>query len=277
MLQIRPNCECCDVDLPPNSSNAMICSFECTYCRECVENKLRGVCPNCGGEFAKRPVRPARALAKFPASSERIHKPDACSKAVDAAFQRSIPGAAGQPHRVLANAGHFLQEDVVTHATLTRADVDCIVELLGECLEQWDDPSAWTHHLAASAERLLGGFGGKLIFLDAAQVLNVSMGDAHDLRSHAVLKQVARNGGPSLLPGYCAMAERARSEGAVCSTTELACGGATYHESELYQRYMRTIHADDTLFAALDLCPEGATRADAARAADAPRFARRRQ
>src|SRR5262249_24011658 len=54
MLEIRPGCECCDRDLPPDSRDAMICSFECTFCRDCAENVLRGICPNCGGELLRR-------------------------------------------------------------------------------------------------------------------------------------------------------------------------------------------------------------------------------
>ncbi len=51
MLDLRPNCECCDKDLPPSADDAMICTFECTFCRDCVETVLKGVCPNCGGNF----------------------------------------------------------------------------------------------------------------------------------------------------------------------------------------------------------------------------------
>jgi hypothetical protein len=51
MLELRPSCECCDADLPPSATNAMICTFECTFCRDCVENRLKGVCPNCGVNF----------------------------------------------------------------------------------------------------------------------------------------------------------------------------------------------------------------------------------
>ena len=75
MLTLRPNCECCDVDLPPDSSEARICSFECTFCASCVEQKLQGRCPNCGGGFAPRPLRPAEMLRRYPASTERVHKP----------------------------------------------------------------------------------------------------------------------------------------------------------------------------------------------------------
>ena len=78
MLKLRPNCEYCDKDLPPNASDAMICSYECTFCRSCVENRLENVCPNCGGGFALRPIRPVRSwrptigLDHHPPSSERV-------------------------------------------------------------------------------------------------------------------------------------------------------------------------------------------------------------
>lgn len=75
MLALRPNCECCDRDLPPESSYAMICTFECTFCVDCVEGILQNVCPNCGGEMVRRPVRPADMLARFPASTDRVYKP----------------------------------------------------------------------------------------------------------------------------------------------------------------------------------------------------------
>ncbi|MBK8457064.1 MAG: DUF1272 domain-containing protein [Phyllobacteriaceae bacterium] len=72
MLELRPNCECCDRNLPPESREAMICTFECTFCRDCVAGVLGGACPNCGGEFAARPVRPARMLEKYPPSAKRV-------------------------------------------------------------------------------------------------------------------------------------------------------------------------------------------------------------
>ncbi len=71
MLKLKPNCENCDRDLPPESGEARICSFECTFCASCAEGVLNGVCPNCGGNFVPRPIRPAAMLAKYPASSER--------------------------------------------------------------------------------------------------------------------------------------------------------------------------------------------------------------
>ena len=75
MLALRPNCECCERDLAPDSADARICSFECTFCAQCVEIRLGRVCPNCGGNFTARPIRPAAALARFPASTERVVKP----------------------------------------------------------------------------------------------------------------------------------------------------------------------------------------------------------
>ncbi len=81
MLELRPNCECCDRDLPPDSTEAVICSFECTFCRGCAEQLLHGKCPNCGGELVMRPRRPHAKLEKFPASTRRVHKPEGCAKA----------------------------------------------------------------------------------------------------------------------------------------------------------------------------------------------------
>lgn len=75
MLQLRPNCECCDRDLPPESREARICTYECTFCADCAESRFGGACPNCGGELVRRPVRPAQMLLKHPASDERVLKP----------------------------------------------------------------------------------------------------------------------------------------------------------------------------------------------------------
>ena len=80
MLQLRPGCECCDADLLPESSEAVICSFECTFCRSCAEGTLMRKCPNCGGELVARPRRPIEKLVKFPASTERVFKPQGCGK-----------------------------------------------------------------------------------------------------------------------------------------------------------------------------------------------------
>lgn len=81
MLQLRPSCECCDSALPPESTEARICSFECTFCVACAETVLHGICPNCGGELVTRPRRPAAKLAANPASTERVYKPAGCASA----------------------------------------------------------------------------------------------------------------------------------------------------------------------------------------------------
>lgn len=75
MLEIRPNCEHCNKDLPYNATDAMICTFECTYCKLCATTIFQNVCPNCGGGFAPRPIRPLRHLIKHPVSSERVFAP----------------------------------------------------------------------------------------------------------------------------------------------------------------------------------------------------------
>lgn len=74
MLELRPCCENCGKDLPNDSTEAMICTYECTFCCGCVENILENVCPNCGGGFEKRPIRPKKGLEKYPMQTERrIH------------------------------------------------------------------------------------------------------------------------------------------------------------------------------------------------------------
>jgi len=78
-LELRPNCEYCDKDLPPDAPDARICTYECIFCADCVDTKLSNVCPNCGGGFVSRPIRPATewrpglSLAKRPASPKRVH------------------------------------------------------------------------------------------------------------------------------------------------------------------------------------------------------------
>ncbi|MGB7975185.1 MAG: DUF1272 domain-containing protein [Roseiarcus sp.] len=93
-LELRPNCEYCDKDLPPAATEARICSFECTFCADCVEQHLRNVCPNCGGGFVPRPIRPARewrprtSLSQRPASTKRVHL--SCSRQAIAEFVRGV-------------------------------------------------------------------------------------------------------------------------------------------------------------------------------------------
>ncbi len=75
MLDIRPTCENCNKNLPFDSQEAMICTFECTFCKDCVDNILHKICPNCGGGFEKRPIRPESLLEKYPVSTKIVHKP----------------------------------------------------------------------------------------------------------------------------------------------------------------------------------------------------------
>ena len=82
-LELRPNCELCDKDLPPHSDAARICTYECTYCVDCVEQVLHNVCPTCGGNFVPRPIRPMQSwrpeeqlgLINHPANTKRVHSP----------------------------------------------------------------------------------------------------------------------------------------------------------------------------------------------------------
>ena len=98
MLELRPTCENCNKSLPPSAVDARICSFECTFCASCVEGVLKNVCPNCGGGFAPRPIRPSRDrnggndLAHYPASTKVRHRPvDAIAHARFASAIESIP------------------------------------------------------------------------------------------------------------------------------------------------------------------------------------------
>ncbi|MEO0752751.1 MAG: DUF1272 domain-containing protein [Pseudomonadota bacterium] len=82
MLLLKPNCECCDKDLPPEANDALICTFECTFCAECIETHFDGHCPNCGGNMVPRPIRPADKLRNNPASIVRVIKAHAaCAEA----------------------------------------------------------------------------------------------------------------------------------------------------------------------------------------------------
>jgi hypothetical protein len=78
---MRPGCECCNRELPADSADAWICSFECTFCTSCVQGKLGGRCPNCGGGFSPRPTRVGEALQRHPASTQRVHNPAGCDDA----------------------------------------------------------------------------------------------------------------------------------------------------------------------------------------------------
>jgi hypothetical protein len=98
MLELRPTCEHCNIALPPGSTAARICSFECTFCAHCVDTLLADVCPNCGGGFSPRPLRPSQNfkgdnhLGRYPASQAVRHRPvDLVAHAVLAATVKSIP------------------------------------------------------------------------------------------------------------------------------------------------------------------------------------------
>ena len=97
MLQLRPNCEYCDKDLPPSAADARICTFECTFCADCVDKHLHNVCPNCGGGFERRPIRPTAerrpgvSLGKQPASEKRVSlKYDRTDVAAFAAAHKNV-------------------------------------------------------------------------------------------------------------------------------------------------------------------------------------------
>lgn len=81
MLQMRPSCECCDQPLPAHENGAWICSFECTFCQPCADTVLAGICPNCKGLLLPRPTRASALLLRYPASTERVHKPAGCAEA----------------------------------------------------------------------------------------------------------------------------------------------------------------------------------------------------
>ena len=81
MLELRPNCEHCNKDLPNTSTEAMICSFECTYCKTCALEIFENVCPSCSGNFVNRPIRPSKMIEKYPVSTEKVFKPKDLDKA----------------------------------------------------------------------------------------------------------------------------------------------------------------------------------------------------
>lgn len=92
MLSIRPNCEHCNKALPNNSTEAMICSFECTYCSTCALEIFENVCPSCSGNFVPRPIRPKNEIVNHPASNEKIFKPKDLKKAkINTEFYKNIP------------------------------------------------------------------------------------------------------------------------------------------------------------------------------------------
>lgn len=98
MLELRPNCENCNKALPPAATDARICTYECTFCADCVDTLLGNVCPNCGGGFVPRPIRPSRNLkngnflGNHPASTKARHRPvDLAAHASFSAAIRQVP------------------------------------------------------------------------------------------------------------------------------------------------------------------------------------------
>ena len=92
MLELRPSCEACGTALAPDSTQAMICSFECTFCRHCVETLLLNVCPNCGGGLNPRPIRPKNKLEKNPATTKVTSNPvDAYPHVAFASLIKDVP------------------------------------------------------------------------------------------------------------------------------------------------------------------------------------------
>ena len=125
MLDLRPNCECCDADLPPASQQARICSFECTFCVACAEGVLHGKCPNCGGELLRRPIRPADKLPRSPASTVRKLKPGGCVAALllvmGMAGCAEQPGAKGPTATRAASGGAGFEQLYVGASTRYKA------------------------------------------------------------------------------------------------------------------------------------------------------------
>lgn len=93
MLEIRPNCEHCGKNLPNTSTEAMICSFECTYCQKCAVEIFKNVCPSCTGNFVKRPIRPSKMLKKYPASNQQVFNPKNLEKTKEVSdrFKNILP------------------------------------------------------------------------------------------------------------------------------------------------------------------------------------------
>jgi hypothetical protein len=98
MHELRPTCENCNKTLPPESLEARICTYECTFCATCVDNLLENVCPNCGGGSVPRPIRPSKNwkgdnfLGKNPAATKVKRKPvDPAAHARSSATIKTIP------------------------------------------------------------------------------------------------------------------------------------------------------------------------------------------
>ncbi len=159
LLELRPSCECCDVDLPADSPLVRICSFECTFCATCAERLLHGCCPNCGGELLPRPRRAIDKLGASPASTERVFNPK-----LQAALssQSSRPAGARRPgtnpasppvlRRILTDDLSLLEPlaDLLIDAVHSGASIGFLAPLSRPTAEQY-----WRGVLSAVGELLL--------------------------------------------------------------------------------------------------------------------------
>ncbi len=129
MLDLRPSCECCDTDLPPGSPEARICSFECTFCADCVDGHLGGVCPGCGGGFVPRPVRPPAELARHPASTVRVVSQTPCPGRRQPTHPAPLLPVSRHPERALAqrDALDHLLDDVLAGTLSVSVDGRAVV------------------------------------------------------------------------------------------------------------------------------------------------------
>ena len=158
MLELRPGCECCDVDLPADSPLARVCSFECTFCATCTERLLHGRCPNCGGELLPRPRRAIEKLAAHPASIRRVFNPKLQAELAAGNTQRTggqRSGTTATPpvlRRVLADDRSLLEPlaDLLIDAVHSGASIGFLAPLSRTTAEHY-----WRGILSAVGELLL--------------------------------------------------------------------------------------------------------------------------
>jgi len=151
MLELRPSCECCDVDLPPDSPLARICTFECTFCATCAERKLNGTCPNCGGELLPRPRRPASRLATNPPSTVRVFKPAGCSAPAASVATKRAPDSVAV-RRVGPHESALIEplSDLLIDAVHSGASIGFLAPVARETARRY-----WSGILAALGDSLL--------------------------------------------------------------------------------------------------------------------------
>jgi acetyltransferase len=158
VLELRPSCECCDVDLPADSPLARICSFECTFCATCTERLLHGRCPNCGGELVSRPRRALDKLGDHPVSTRRVFNPQLQAEVKRKLFQ---PAGAQRPRstaappvlrRILTDDLSLLEPlaELLIDAVHSGASIGFLAPLSRSTAEQY-----WRGVLSAVGELLL--------------------------------------------------------------------------------------------------------------------------